>query len=390
MHIKSTLRDGKVSANSVMIEIKVSDYLGLAKSIFKSNEFQRKKVRGSKSIYSLLKADIISGCVMPPVVLAYRKPVGTLEVDLNRAITEDAESFVLLDGLQRSHTLMEVETETIDQPEVHERFLNSIIRCEIYEGINRLGILYRMLTLNTGQTAMSLRHQIEIMYLDFLDTDIEGVKLLREVDGARARQLSGYNFRDVIEGFNSYLERSESPLDRGDILDNIASLENLAKENSNQDLFREFVLAWDKFVRKVNDFNIVLPNDDDLREDDPESDGKPSKTVWANTGLQAFKRAQAISGFGAAIGMLRDGGDVSSFVDLPIEGLEVGTDEEDFIIAMNESIQNLNKRSKRIGNAQRLFFRQFFKMLFWRESGSYLNLHKSQEEAFKSALKIGI
>lgn len=45
---------------------------------------------------------------------------------------------------------------------------------EIYFKINRFGNLYRMLTLNTGQTPMSLRHQIEILYgnLDLTGRDI--------------------------------------------------------------------------------------------------------------------------------------------------------------------------------------------------------------------------
>ena len=394
MEIKSILMDKKVSAQSVLIEISVRDYLKLAKEIFKSNSFQRKRVRGSKTVYSLLKNDILTGCVMPPLVLAYTKPAGNLERDLRGSVENDSRHFALLDGLQRSYTLMDIESETESTPTVQNVFLDSKIRCEIYEGINRLGILYRMLTLNTGQTAMSLRHQIEIMYLDYLDTDIQGVKLIREVDGFRARQLNEYNFRDTIEGFNSYLERSESPLDRGDILDNISSLENLAKENNNHDLFNEFVCSWDKFIRKINQFNLQTSIDlFNSSENEPGNNREPdekSTRLWATTGIQAFKRAQALSGFGAAIGLLRDDDSLISFSSLPINDIVIGIENEEFILSLNESIDRINQRAKRIGNAQRLFFRQFFKMLFWKESGSYLNLYRAQDEAYKSAVKIGI
>lgn len=387
MEIKSIINDDKVRARSILIEIKVRDYLVLAESLISSNPFQRKRVRGSKTVYSLLKADILAGCVIPPIVLAYTKENGTIEQDLKNSIENEKEFFSLLDGLQRSYTLLDLKSETVDEQEL-AKFLNRSIRCEIYSGINRLGILYRMLTLNTGQTAMSLRHQIEIMYLDYLKIPIEGVQLLREVDENRARQLSAYNFKDVIEGFNSYLERSESPLDRGDVLDNIASLQNLAKENNNHDVFGEYVSAWHSIILKINEFNLTLPIEE--LEDEEQDEDRERNRVWATTGTQAFKRPQALSGFGAAVGLLRDSGDVQSFKHLPIGQLEVGAEPTEFMTAMNTSIESLNKRAKRIGNAQRLFFRQFFKMLFWEESGCYLNLSLAQDEAYKSAVKIGI
>lgn len=386
MEIKSVLVDEKVKARSILIEIKVSDYLVLAESLLKSNPFQRKRVRGSRTVYSLLKADILAGCVIPPIVLAYTKEGGTIEENLRNSIENEKEFFSLLDGLQRSHTLLDIKAETVDKIAL-DKFLNGTIRCEIYSGINRLGILYRMLTLNTGQTAMSLRHQIEIMYLDYSKVPINGVRLLREADEDRARQLNEYNFKDVIEGFNSYLERSESPLDRGDILDNIASLENLAKENNNYDVFREYVAAWHSMIQKISSFGLELTFEED---DDDQNEGEARDRIWATTGTQAFKRPQALSGFGAAVGMLRDSSDVASFADLPISEVIVGAEPSEFMSALNGSIDDINKRAKRIGNAQRLYFRQFFKMLFWKESGCYLNLSAAQDEAYRSAVKIGI
>lgn len=387
MELKSVLEDSKVSARSVLIEISIEDYLALARQILTRNQFQRKRVRGSKSVYSLLKADILAGCVMPPLVLAYTKAGGNLEADLRASVINDSEHFVILDGLQRTYSLLDIESEVSVEDERRAPFLARKIRCEIYEGINRIGILYRMLTLNTGQTAMSLRHQIEIMYLGYLDIDLGGVKLIRE-GGGNARQISEYNFKDVIEGFNSYIERTESPLDRGDILDNIAGLWNLAKENNDHDLFKEFILSWDRFIRKVDDFQMSLPRDaDDNDDQEPDEAGKRE---WAFTGIQAFKRSQALAGFGAAIGLLGDEGEQLNFNNLPIDQIQVGAEPGEFIAALNESIAMINKRAKRIGNAQRLFFRQFFKMLFWAESGSYLDLYRSQDEAYKSSVKIGI
>ena len=386
MQIKSILEDKKVAAKSVLIELSIRDYLELAKKIYKRNNFQRKRVRSSKTVYSLLKNDMLQGCVIPPVVLAYTRSSGTLEAGLEKALRDDSDHFVLLDGLQRSLTLMEVEAETTGRPEVQEEFLNRLMRCEIYEGINKIGILYRMLTLNTGQTPMSVRHQIEIMYQDYLDVQIEGITLLREADSRRARHPNSYNFRDVIEGLNSYLERSESPLDRGDILDNISSLESLAKENDRHDVFKDFLIAWNKLIQKITSFDLKHPTEDS----DEELEESRNPQVWGASGLQLFKRSQAISGFGAAVGILRDEDGTIYFDTLDIDNLQVGSDAEEFMLEFNELMQMLNSKAKRIGNAQRLFFRQFFKMLFWAESGAYLNMSRALSEGYKSAIRIGI
>lgn len=388
MEIKSVIEDYKVRAKSILIEIAIGDYLTLAREMFKQSLLQRKRVKGSKSVYSLLKTDIMMGCVIPPLVLAYTKDGGDLESGLRDSVVRDSKHFVLLDGLQRSHTLMDIENELKEQPELHSEFLDRRIRCEIYQGIDRLGILYRMLTLNTGQTAMSLRHQIEIMYLDLLDVNIAGVRLVREVDGQRARQINDYNFKDMIQGFNSYIERSETPIDRGEILENIKSLENLAKENKDTDVFNSFVASWNRFILKVDSFQLVS-NDDgpDTEEDDDES---TTSKIWGRTGLQAFKRDQAVSGFGAAIGSLRDDNPDLEFSTLMIDQIVVGEDAEEFLDDLNLLISKIQSKAKKIGNAQRLFFKQFFKMLFWEKSGCYLNLSKAKEAAFSSTITIGI
>jgi hypothetical protein len=386
MEIKSILVDEKVSAKSILIEVSIGDYLELARKIYQKNSLQRRRVRGSRTVYSLLKSDILDGCVIPPVVLAYTQPGGTLESNLKGAFSSDSDHFVLLDGLQRSLTLMEIEAEISQTPEVLSSFLARRMRCEIYEGINKIGILYRMLTLNTGQTPMSVRHQIEIMYQDYLSVPVEGISLVTEAQSRRARQPNCYNFKDVIEGLNSYLERSESPLDRGDILDNIASLENLAKENGNHDVFKNFLSSWNAFIQKVTEFDLAYPSIDIAEEGDDDEDEK----AWGRTGVQIFKRSQAISGFGAAIGLLRDDDSTVSFESLDIQGISVGASPDDFMNDFNDYMEDINRRSKRIGNAQRLFFRQYFKMLFMNDSDAYLNLNKALKEGYRSALRIGI
>lgn len=390
MEVKSILDDQKVKAQSILVEMEVQQYLVLAEHLVNSNPFQRKRVRGSKTVYSLLKRDFLEGCVIPPIVLAYTKNGGDFARNPMQAFLEDKSHFSLLDGLQRTYTLLDLRAEIVDA-EVLSTFMKKKIRCEIYQGIDRLGILYRMLTLNTGQTTMSLRHQVEIMYIDFLDTSIGHIQLLREPDRP-SRAVSSYSFKDAIDGFNAYIARSESPLDRGEILDNINSLENISKENRDNDLFREFVHAWDRFIVAVDALSLRLPNNDDEYDQREDDDGgeNSSPRNWGSTGLRAFKRPQALSGFGASVSTLRDAGVDLSFSSLEFSTLAIGGDGAEFMLSLNSSISTLNSRAKRIGNAQRLYFRQFFRALISPSSDSFMNLLKSESEAMTSTLRLGI
>ncbi len=390
MDVKSVIKDKKINATSILVEMEVGQYLSLADHLVNSNPFQRKRVRGSRTVYSLLKRDFFEGCVIPPIVLAYTENGDDFELDADAAFENRKESFLLLDGLQRTYTLLDLRNEISDPVDV-DAFLSRKIRCEVYQGINRLGILYRMLTLNTGQTTMSLRHQIEIMYLDLLDTHIEHIRLLRDADRT-SKDVSAYSFREAIDGFNAYVTRSESPLDRSDILDNIASLESISKEHDN-DLFREFVMAWDRFVTQIHSLKLKIPDGPDGESDDDyesESNGNSAPRLWGSTGLRAFKRPQALSGFGAAVGILLDSGENIRLSTIDFSQLVVGDDGEEFMSRMNKDIEDLNQRAKRIGNAQRLYFRQLFRMLLWPQSGSFMNLSKAGAEAISTTMKIGI
>lgn len=73
--------------------------------IIENNELQRKRVKTSKTIYSLLKSDLQKGCIMPPLVLALTKEE---VIDVNNPdeeklleyINENSENVLILDGLQ--------------------------------------------------------------------------------------------------------------------------------------------------------------------------------------------------------------------------------------------------------------------------------------------------
>jgi len=189
---------------------------------------------------------------MPPLVLALTE-IGVLdpqnpdEEKLLAYINENSENVLILDGLQRTYTLIDADDEMkLKEQKEYEKFLNNKLRLEIYVEINKFGILYRMLTLNTGQTPMSARHQLEMLYSNMLDTEIDGVRLITDKEGKADPDENEFIFKNAIEGFNSYMNRNELPLDRQDILDNVKVLEHMADENIAEDLFKEFLETYIK------------------------------------------------------------------------------------------------------------------------------------------------
>jgi len=252
----STLHDGRIDAKNVLVLVSISEYLAIAKEIIKNNEFQRRRVKSSPTIYSLLKEDIQRGCVIPPIVLALSGD-GADEIQAGgevEYIRQHSRDLLILDGLQRTSSMIELEAElsALGDREVVRKLGEQKLRLEIYIGLNRLGVLYRMLTLNTGQTPMSLRQQVEILFLDYSRVPMGGITLVRESDDEAVDQMGKYSFKAIIDGFSSYLERNELPIDRYDLLESVKSLQKLSKEDSNQNLFKEFTETYHALVVKLN------------------------------------------------------------------------------------------------------------------------------------------
>ena len=130
MKIMSKIYDQRINSWNLYVESSFGEYLKFAKKIINNNELQRKRVKTSKTIYSLLKTDLQKGCIMPPLVLALvKKEVIDAEKPdekkLLEYINENSEDVLILDGLQRTYTLIDADTEMQEHGnEEYEKFLN--------------------------------------------------------------------------------------------------------------------------------------------------------------------------------------------------------------------------------------------------------------------------
>ena len=367
----SGINDFRINSTNFMLEMTLLEYYNLSKNILDNNDYQRRRVKSSTSVYSLLREDLKRGCLMPPIVLALKADAN--ETDIISIIEQHKNDMVILDGLQRSYTIQDVIKDLGEDSS--NPALDKKIRVEVYVGINKLGILYRMLTLNTGQTPMSTRHQIEIIYSDYLNHPIDGeIRFIREVEDETPRQLGEYRFRDIIEGFTSFLERDYLTLERMDILENIKSLEMLATVDMENTLFEDFVSAYHHFVQHLNSQMIQW--------EAPQSSGEDKVIRPFGTNVVTFfNKSQAMTGFGCAAGRLIDLKALNSINDLSIIIDKLVVDE-DALNNLTFALDKVKGIAKKIGNDQRMYFYYFFKSLFNPQGETYCNIHQSVDAAF--------
>lgn len=385
MEVLSVIYDGLLDANNVLVEMTVGEYLDIGLKILDKNQYQRKRVSRSSSIYSLLGNDLKRLCTIPTIVLALTDE-GQKDVLKPGLASEEAkavlntQSLIILDGLQRTYTIRdtikEVGSDLFDLEEVDkEKLINHKLRIEIYCGLSKTGILYRMLTLNTGQTPMSRRHEIEILYSSYLERDIEGITFNRQASNDAVNGIDVYDFDNAIEGFHSFIESDELPMDRFDILDVIQRLEKITEDDYKKDLFAHFIKLYNMFAHHTDNVTSHWELDDDKRA--------KLKSVFAKDVVSFFNKSQTISAFGAAVGDIMCDKTEWGLMNMQkvIDGVRFEQDADETMLNLLLVLQEIREGAKKIGVAQRQYLKYFFQKLFMDGTDCYQSVEKSITKA---------
>jgi len=247
-----------------------------------------------------------------------------------------------------------------------------------------------MLTLNTGQTPMTLRHQIEILYNDY-NICIEDVTLLKEVEGKKLTKIGEYKFQDIIEGFISYLQSSYLPITRSTVLETIKTLETISNENIDEDLFKTFVNSYYLLSKKMD--SLLMENDiEEMKAfliEDPlyGLDNEMLKSyLFADNILALMAKPQVMTGFGAGLSALKNKKKIDSITRVLeyINDIEIGGDYSyDWFLELNTNLNQIKQTSSKIGNSQRMYFSEFFRLLFDESGDCFLNLYEAAKVAME-------
>lgn len=404
MEFWSWLHDTKVRGINVAVDIDIGSYWDVCRHVIEENEFQRRQVSVKGKPYQLLRRDLIEGCVMPPVILALKQEASARISDLltlplvdnnKRAIEAaigrafESRELLILDGLQRTFTIGDCITQLSSDPDALAEFRSRKMRLEVYLGLNKMGILYRMLTLNTGQTPMSFRHQIEMLYGDYLDRQSlpDGITVLREVDNSRARGAGKYKFADVVDMFYAFSTGKPESMDKQTLVGKLAELDFLDEFKTGDDDLQALLVLYNTFVRRIEELSGDWMFDPvRLATQMP---GRVVERPFGRNVAAIFERVQPMSAFGAECKRLIRQGQFATIADIAAVLPEFRFSREadaslDMLVLLLDEIA---RKASKIGTAQREVFQYSFRALLNQDSDDYGDLSAcwvSGQEKFES------
>ena len=204
--------DFRTQTNILYAQIKINEYLDLVGKDFDRFEIQRKKEKHKG--YNRLKNDIERGTLIPTITLAVEpSSVNTfkelIDSENSSLIVEKlitiTDKIYILDGLQRTYIISDLQSKgTVFNDEQ-----KLLLEIWFEEDIKHL--IYRLIVLNSGQKPMSMRHQIELLFITMRETivkQVPGLKVLEEKNEENRTNSKEFPFERLVTAYKSYLTKS--------------------------------------------------------------------------------------------------------------------------------------------------------------------------------------
>ena len=213
VHVLGKAKDLRTNTLIVYAQISIADYLSLVGENFSDFEIQRK--RQKHKAYKRMKSDIIKGALLPTITLAIKPEfvdeiVEIMEADpddfgvLGKALAKPGK-INILDGLQRTFILKEIQEESFTFSDGHQLLIEFWLEKEIKH------LIYRLIVLNAGQKPMSMRHQVELLFMTIkekLESEIDGLEIFLEKEGRRRNHPKKYPLDRLVTAFESFLTKT--------------------------------------------------------------------------------------------------------------------------------------------------------------------------------------
>ena len=166
------------------------------------NRFDAQRKLQNKKFYKRLQRDLINGCIMPPITIAFvdkaAKNLSNKDI-FEQYVNENINDAYILDGMQRLNTLKSASDE-------HGFDYDRSIYVNIIVANTQDKLLYRMITLNNGQRPMTPRHQIEILTAEMFDfTSLKNISVQTEKEHSSKIVKGVFNVGDVSKGYLGFL-----------------------------------------------------------------------------------------------------------------------------------------------------------------------------------------
>lgn len=219
MKIIDIMKDERSNCYSIMIRLKVKEYLDIIKESYEKNgniEGQRIPIQSKtgKRIRDIMITDIGRGTILPPIVLGCVTDKASVEhigeyvnnfEDFNISDLFYGRSLSIIDGMQRTTALQQVIG-------TEESNLNDI-RVEVWVTESANNLIYRMLVLNTGQISWSLKKQLEVVFAhveEVISERVANIKLFNSNDNKRSKGAGEYQLSHIVELYLAFATRKDN------------------------------------------------------------------------------------------------------------------------------------------------------------------------------------
>lgn len=366
------LRDTRIGGLSISALTTIGEYVEWFNRYGRDNKLDEQRpqlhTRSANMIRQRMVEDLKTGALIPPLVIGFTTNALLNDITINTAnqfVNNNLQSATVIDGMQRSGALEQALEQAPD-------IAGNILRIDIWVSNNTVGLIYRMLVLNTGQTPWDIKRQMEVIYKPLIEEtkrQIPEITINERNDGKRRTNGGEYPASSIVELFIAFSSRKEQVNNADRIADDFTKLDitQMAGEASFSQLFFDslkLLVAFDIAIARYRDeFGM---------------DGDDQKFM---NGMDIFTNMPAKIGFMVALSLqvLGRAGSLerseeekqqriqsiqSQFAELRnrIEQMDNQTLGNFLQLGLlNEMINMLPV--KKIGNAQREFFRKGFSTL---------------------------
>ncbi len=204
-----TTKDLKSGTHVIYCQASLNKYLDIVGEDF--GEFSLQRKRESHKAYKRLREDIVEGALLPSITLSVKHHLVENIIDhINnkQALTDllSRDDVVdILDGLQRTYIISDLKRNGVVFKEGQKLLLEYWLEPDLSK------LIYRMIVLNSGQKAMSMRHQIELLFLSLQETissRLEGIEIIKEKDSKRRTQVKKYHLSSIVASYNAFITAS--------------------------------------------------------------------------------------------------------------------------------------------------------------------------------------
>lgn len=375
------LSDNKVNADSAFGIMSVKKYLSLVEDAIKNDELllQRGKETRKREVYRRLKEDLKTGTIVPTISIALHKNL-IKNAKIGDTIELKKDDIYILDGLQRTYALIQAKDELVNKKKILDNLLNTFLRIEVWINASLNSLLYKMVVLNSGQTPMSLRHQIEILNKPFLiefkknaPTEVE-IFTWKDKSKRRTKSLQ-YLLSDLVELFLSFVDGTPFVEKNNLIVNEIQKIHYLDEYSGLKDKYGDNEKVFKEFVFLITQLDINICK-------------KYSAASDYENGNYLMKSKTFLSGLLAAFGsvLISSEGKYNKKKSELFNLIKSQKNDPLYLEILSKIMTDLKSKSRRWGDTERTHFHNAF-VIFVNDISSAKTFDKIWNEAVPSIIQ---